>query len=575
MVAVSVGALHSYQQRNLYIQAALLSEAYSLVTPIKRQISDHYVRKGVMPHDNAGAGLAPANSIFGASVTRVAVNRGGVILVDFDEEIGKQSMAFSPTINVNSGMLDWRCTSDSIAIEVLDKLKPSCTHLPSSIESKLMHAIANRSVQKVESLLAEGAQTDVVANGNTPLMLAAKIGEIAVVNALLSAGAAVDNEGVNAERRTPLMVAISSNNADIAAELLSRGAAIDRKDYRGLTAYDYAKETDRRLSGERYTLMVAARLNPMYAGRQQTLEFDKSVPKITDLDMLYEELSNAATECNVYRLTSLLRSQDDLDGSLEVGGKPLTEHRTKPGCREQMLAYLTTRKSYQSALSARFANAVQVCDSDRVEQTLEQNPKIDIFRVVGDKSHFNRAISTGCSDAIALMTRKFNIEEQLRDDTLAMAIRHAPRSAIVKLVALLIDAGAKINTVDVYGDTPLSLAITMEQPVVAKLILDAGADVNQPTGNDSYPIIEASKKGMRHLVAQMIKHGANIDQQDVLGRSALMSAVARSQTRLVSTLLKEGANVLLEDRNGISAITLAESKNLGKIHRSLTTRNYF
>ncbi|MBX2836213.1 MAG: ankyrin repeat domain-containing protein [Gammaproteobacteria bacterium] len=573
MVAVSAGALHSYQQRNLYIQAALLSEAYTLVAPVKRQVSDHYIRNGVMPHDNAGAGISPASSIFGTSVTRVSVNRGGAILVDFDEEIGKQAMLFSPTINSGSGLLNWRCSSDSIAIEVLEKLKPSCTHLPSSVESKLMHAIANRSVANVESLLAKGADTDVVVNGNTPLMLAAKIGDLAIVNALLRAGAAVDNKGVNAERRTPLMVAISSDNADIAAELLSRGASVERKDYRGLTAYDYAEETDRRLTGERYTLMVAARLNPMFAGRQHPFEFKNNAPKIADLKVLYVQLRTAAQDCNAYRLTSLLKAQDDLGGSLKVGGKLLSDHLAKPACSEQLLEFLSTRKSYQRALNARFANAMQTCNSHQVEQALNENPNIDVFRFVRDKSHFNRAVTAGCSNIIALITRKLDIKEQLADDTLAMAIRHAPQSAIIEIVGLLIDAGAKINTVDVNGETPLSLAIAMEQPVVAKFILDAGADVNQSTANASYPIIEASKKGMDHLVDQMLKLGANVDQQDLLGRTALLAAVARGQDRLVGTLLKQGADALLEDRNGISAITLAESKNLSKIHRLLTASN--
>ena len=111
MVAVGAGSLHSYHKRNLYIQAALLSEAYTLIAPVKRQISDHYVRHGMMPHDNEDAGLPPAQSIFGASVKRVAINRGGVLLVDFEEEIGKQTLTFSPSINSANGLLDWRCTS--------------------------------------------------------------------------------------------------------------------------------------------------------------------------------------------------------------------------------------------------------------------------------------------------------------------------------------------------------------------------------------------------------------------------------------------------------------------------------
>ncbi|PIE38633.1 MAG: hypothetical protein CSA54_00095, partial [Gammaproteobacteria bacterium] len=103
MILAGAGALHSWHSRNLYVQAALLSEAFNITSPVKLRVADHYVTQGVMPHDNADADLPRPDSIFGTSVKRVAINRGGVIMVDFDEEIGAQAMAFTPTISTVSG----------------------------------------------------------------------------------------------------------------------------------------------------------------------------------------------------------------------------------------------------------------------------------------------------------------------------------------------------------------------------------------------------------------------------------------------------------------------------------------
>ncbi len=567
--------MHSYHERNLFVKAALLSEAYTLIAPVQRQISDHYVRLGIMPHDNADAGLPPAQSIFGASVKRVAINRGGVLLVDFEKEIGKQTLTFSPSINSSSGLLNWRCTSDSIDHKVLKKLKPSCTYLPSTLSSQLMHAIANRALPTVKALLVDGANADAVVNGNTPLMLAAKIGEVSIVEQLLESGASVDNNAVNAERRTPLMVAISSNNADVAALLLSRGASITRTDYRGLTAHDYAIKTDRRLGGQRYVLMVAARLNPDFAGRRQFATNARPEARPEDMQALYFNLRNAAKECNTYRLSSLLSDQKDLNSPELVAGKPLKDHKSKPECSVALLEFLTTRKSYQQAMSSHFADAMQACDVRRVEQILEDNATLDVFREVGRKSHFSRAVTAGCSDVVSMLTRKQLIVRKLEEDVLISAIRHAPQGKLVELVGVLITAGAKVNTVGQNGETALSLAIALEQPVVAKYLVDAGAEVNRVTGNRSYPIIEASKKGFEHLVNQLLQRGADVDQQDQLGRSALVSAVAQGQNRIVNTLLKAGADARQKDKNGINALTLAESKNLGHIHSLLTAGGEF
>ena len=575
MVAVGAGSLHTYHERNLFIQAALLSEAHTLIAPVKRQISDHYVRHGIMPHDNADAGLPPAQTIFGASVKRVAINRGGVLLVDFEDEIGKQTLTFSPSINSSNGLLDWRCTSDSIDIAVLDKLKPSCTYLPGTPSSQLMHAIANRSFPDVKKLLADGANADAVVNGNTPLMLAAKIGELSIVELLLDSGATVDNNAVNAERRTPLMVAITSNNADVAALLLSRGASTTRTDYRGLTPHDHAVETDRRLGGQRYVLMVAARLNPDFAGRHQFEANSRPAARPEDMQAFYSRLRNTAKECNTYRLSSMLIAQNDFKPSMLIDGKPINDHNSKPECSNTLLEFLNTRKSYQQAMNARFADAMQACDVRRVEQILIENSTLDVFRKVANQSHISRAVTAGCSDVIAMLTRKQLINDKLEDDSLMTAIRHAPQYSLVELVSVLITAGANVNAVDSNGESALSLAIALEQPVVAKFLVDADADVNRVTGNQSYPIIEASKKGFEHLVSQLIQRGADVDQQDQLGRTALVSAVAQGQKRIVNTLLRAGADARKKDRNGISALALAESKNLGHIHKLLTASSEY
>jgi len=572
MVGMGAGALHAYNKRNMLIQAALLSEGFSLSESVKSRVSDYYVQHGVMPHDNTSADLPPAKTIYGTSVKRVSINRSGVVMVDFDDEIGAQTMIFTPSVSPVSGLLDWRCTSDSIDHKVLELLRPTCDHSTSTNEGQLLNAIANADITETTRLLDAGANPNAVVNGNTPLMLAAKTGNIDATKLLIERGASVDNNALNSERRTPLMVAISSDNAEVVAHLLATGASVTRRDYKGLTAQDHAMNADRRLGGERYELMVLARLNPNFAGKPERRQKAKRTPEqqLAHLDAMYFQLVQAAKDCHVQRLATLFQEENDYQSPEMVGEKPLAAMITKPACTTELQEYIKTKNTYTKALDARFASASSACDAKSVDGLLRANPELDILASEQLHSHFDRAVLSGCSQLVTKFIRDKKLQNTLDGNVLLTAIRKAPTQKQVEMVGTLIAAGADVNFKDRHGDTPLSAAISLEQPVVAKYLVDAGADVNALTANNSYPLIEASKKGFNHLVAQLITRGADINQQDEMGRTALIAAVVKGRRKLVDTLLRAGANAMHRDRDGINAVMLAESRNFRQIYAQLT-----
>ncbi len=572
MLGLSAGALHAYQKRNLLVQAALLSEGYTLSASVKARVADYYLQNNAMPHDNQSAELPPAKSIYGTSVKRVSVNLSGVIMVDFDEEIGRQSMHFTPSASPMSGLLEWQCTSDSIDQKVLELLKPTCRFTAATNEGKLINAIANSQIDTIRQLLDGGANPDAVVNGNTPLMLASKIGHVDVVKMLSERGASIDNNTLNSERRTPLMVAISSDNADVVAYLLANGASVTRRDYKGLSALDHAVNTDRRLGGERYQLMVLARLNPNFAGAPQLgAGVSRTQTEQTEhLARLYPQLLQAATNCRVKRLATLFREEGDFNPPDMVDGKPMITQIKKPECSEKLLKYVKTKSIYKKALGARFSAANKACDMNSVESLLLTNPGIDIVAQTGLYSYFEQAMFAGCSSMVAFYIRDDGLADKINGGHLLSAIRKTPQKKQVAIVGALIVAGVDVNYRDANGNTPLAEAISLEQPVVSKYLVDAGADVNAPTKNKSYPLIEASKKGYHHLVSQLISEGADVNQQDAFGRTALIAAVAKGRSRLVDTLLRAGANAKLRDNNGINAVTLSESRNYSQIYSQLT-----
>jgi len=575
MIGTAAGALHSWHNRGLLVKAALYSEAFSLTSQIKLRVADHYVRHGTMPSDNADLDLPPARSLFGTSVKRIAINRGGVLNVDFEDRVGETAMTFTPAVSPVSGQLAWNCTSESIDRSVLKVLRPSCAYQPATEASKLMHAIANKDLVQVQNLLVAGTHPDTVVNGNTPLMLAAKVGDSAIVEALLSAGAKIDNPALSSERRSPLMVAITSNNPKVVTLLLSKGASVTRKDHRGKSAMDHAVITDRRLGGERFVLMVSARFNPQFAGvgdiATQTVVDEEAEEK--RLRSLYPEYVGAAKSCHVQRIRSLLLNEGELVSPELVDGIPLKEHIRKPDCIDVLHAHLRTKDSYQRAARANLASQVQSCDSAGVLRALEETPELDVTGVHAGKSPIDRSVTAGCYAVLRLMVREQQLAGQLDDDIIVNAINQAPQATLLKLVGSLIAAGANVNGADSNGQSALATAIAMEQPVVAKYLVDAGASISQKTSNGSYPVIEATKKGYEHLVLQMVSQGADLNSRDSLGRTALFAAVGRGQQRLVQKLIQAGASTRVTDENGINPILLAESRNLKSIKTMLVASN--
>jgi hypothetical protein len=114
-----------------------------------------------------------------------------------------------------------------------------------NLESKLFEAVSRDNLEKVRSLLADGANVNVVnADGASPLMLAADGSEPNIVEILIDAGA-----DPNARDVSGLTVLMRAINVDFIVDhkylrtinaLLDAGADVNAQDQRGLSALQHA-----------------------------------------------------------------------------------------------------------------------------------------------------------------------------------------------------------------------------------------------------------------------------------------------------------------------------------------------
>lgn len=108
------------------------------------------------------------------------------------------------------------------------------------IASNLTDAVTNIDIISLNILLSEGANIDVAdANGNTPLMIAARIGNPRMVTILLAHNPDLTRK--NNIGNTALMIASENGQTFVVEQLLAMGADINAKNAKGFTSLEIAK----------------------------------------------------------------------------------------------------------------------------------------------------------------------------------------------------------------------------------------------------------------------------------------------------------------------------------------------
>ena len=109
-------------------------------------------------------------------------------------------------------------------------------------QTLIMQAIRNNQTEVVDYLIGEGLDVNAVdSDGFSSLAYAAELGNVAIVESLLDAGADIDFLNTEDERPA-LYQATRSNRTDIAILLLQRGAQVNIKTSRGFTSTYLAVE---------------------------------------------------------------------------------------------------------------------------------------------------------------------------------------------------------------------------------------------------------------------------------------------------------------------------------------------
>ena len=144
-------------------------------------------------------------------------------------------------------------------------------------------------------------------------------------------------------------------------------------------------------------------------------------------------------------------------------------------------------------------------------------------------------------------------------------LHNAVVSGHPEIVALLIARGAKINSTDNQGRTPLIsfAAIAGSNMDIPKMLLAAGADPAAEESLDHLSALDfAAVSSETDLAELLLSAGIDVNRRDsgAWGGTAIMHAIYHNRLEFVRLLIARGADVNLSDMQGKSTLSFATGK---------------
>lgn len=139
----------------------------------------------------------------------------------------------------------------------------------------------------------------------------------------------------------------------------------------------------------------------------------------------------------------------------------------------------------------------------------------------------------------------------------ATALMMSTQNGHATVIPLLLDAGADVDARNVHGATALFLAVTRADIDAAKLLVEAGAAVNIVSVNN-HTLYFAASNGQSAMVDLLIGTGdADVDASDCNGVTPVLAATFQGHLAVVESLVGAGAELDSPNKEGFTPLYAA------------------
>ncbi|MBI5802575.1 MAG: ankyrin repeat domain-containing protein [Verrucomicrobia bacterium] len=158
------------------------------------------------------------------------------------------------------------------------------------------------------------------------------------------------------------------------------------------------------------------------------------------------------------------------------------------------------------------------------------------------------------------------------DDLRRTPLHFACAQAGLPLVELLLKHGADVHATDFADHTPLHGAAFSGKADIINALLARKADPNQRNRQRTTPLFHAALRGSLPAVEALLRAGADLKAADNLGETALHRAASGGHAEVLKLLLDRGADVNVRDKQGQSALHQAAQQGHAEAVRLLLAR---
>ena len=384
-------------------------------------------------------------------------------------------------------------------------------------KSALMKAIESKQVGAVKQLVNDySADVDLVnSQKEFALQMACKQGDLEIVEVLLSKGCSINNKD---SWNSPLEIAVENDHVEVALSLVKKGA---------------------KMIGRSKSVLCIACDNGNYNMVKVLLENGGAA----HVNYCHNPGDRSALMRASFRghnkiIKLLLEYGADINAVDEEGGSPLL---------------YAIQYKHPETVSLLVKNGANVNQRHRIEGMMEATPLMLALRkaeILNPNYGANQERNPDKFIAIVTALLSGDADVNMQDKNGKAALSYAIQSGSVKIIELLLDAGA-----DIDQNTPLMSAVQSRHYGIVQLLLKRKANVNFQDGESMRtPLMIAANYGDLKIVDLLIKHGADVDLRDGEGYYALLTAVERQHYNVSRLLLKKKAKSdLIRDRDGKSA----------------------
>lgn len=284
-------------------------------------------------------------------------------------------------------------------------------------------------------------------------------------------------------------------------------------------------------------------------------------PNIAEEDREYTPLMYAIHENNSYIIKILLDKGADINYVFNYGVIGSPYHET---ILMYCLTYTYERRDYHDEHKY---NAIKILvENDNIDLNKTNNLKDNILTHCTRQLHLEELLYLFTFDKVN-RELDFNHKNDLGSNALLIAIEHIIRylenydSILVYRFIYNLLQRCDVNNVNIYGDTPLTLATQYGDPDYVKLLFyyeENKPDIDyQEPRNKNTVIHESILSNNFEVFKILLTHSPNLELADTDGVTPLLSAIELENVTMVKSLLNAGANKNHKDKRRKNAYDYA------------------